>query len=263
MTIIQAIILGIVEGITEFLPISSTGHLIVTAHLLQIPTTEFLKTFEIVIQLGALMALLGFCIRKVRAQKDMILYTVIAFLPTAVIGLLLYSFIKKFLGSIVIVAISLIIGGVIFIVVEYIHARRQDMWGTSQNMDQVTPLRAVSLGFIQSLALIPGVSRSGATIIGGLLMGMSRVSIVEFSFLLAFPTIAAATGLELLKTKAIFDSWSVMILIVGFVTAWISAHYSVSFLLKTIQRSSFVPYGWYRIALGCIILCLYLSGMIL
>jgi undecaprenyl-diphosphatase len=196
MTILESLVLGVVEGVTEFLPISSTGHLILASSLLGIPQSDFTKSFEIAIQLGAILAVILLYWRSL-LEVETLKRVVVAFIPTGVIGFALYHFLKSYLlGNTVIVVSSLFIGGVIFIIFERLTATRE--------ITAPAPLtyrQAFLVGVCQAIAIIPGVSRSGATIIGGLALGVKRTTIVEFSFLLAIPTMLAATGLDLLETS--------------------------------------------------------------
>ncbi len=259
MDLLHAIILGIVEGVTEFLPVSSTGHMIVAAHLMQLPETEFLKTFEIAIQLGAIAAVAGLYWRTFLLDWEIVLKVAAAFVPTAVIGLLLYKLIKQYLlGNALIVIESLFIGGVFIILFERIYKPKEN------NINEITKIsysQAMLIGLCQALAVIPGVSRSAATILGGLMLGISRKTIVEFSFLLAVPTMLAATILDLFKTEAdlTLDEWGV--LAVGFIVAFVVAWGSVKFLLHYIQRHNFMAFGLYRIIAAIIFFFLLFGGI--
>ncbi len=248
MTIFHALILGIVEGITEFLPISSTGHLILVSDLLKIAKTAFLSSFEIGIQLGAICAVILFYFKRVFAQKILFKTVFIAFLPAAVIGLFAYKFIKAYLlNNSQIVLWSLLVGGILLIIFEYFHKEKV---ATIQEVEQITSKQALIIGFFQCFAMIPGVSRAAATIIGGLSMGIKRKAIVEFSFLLAIPTMLAATFLDLFKTGASFAGQEWLLLAIGFVTAFIVAWFVVKWLIKYVQNHSFVAFGIYRIVVA-------------
>ena len=250
MNIIQAIILGIVEGITEFLPVSSTGHLILASRLLAIPSSEFLKSFEISIQLGAILAVVFLYGKRINLQTAKRVGA--AFLPTAVVGFTLYPLVKHvLLDSIDTVLFSLLIGGIILILFEWLHGEKD--FGIERISD--IPYRtAVVIGLFQSIALIPGVSRAAATIVGGLWMGVRRKTIVEFSFLLAVPTMLAATALDILKSGAISNSRELGLLAVGGVTSFLVALAAIKFFLKFIQRNSFVWFGVYRVTVAVILL---------
>lgn len=248
MSFFQAFFLGIVEGITEFLPISSTGHLILASRLFRVPETEFLKTFEIVIQLGAILAVIvlygATLLRDVRVLKRVF----VAFLPTAAVGLLLYPFIKSvLLGNEIVTLAALFIGGILLIVFERWHREDETAMGDLAAL----PYRsAIAIGLCQSIAVVPGVSRAAATILGGLLLGMKRRAIVEFSFLLAVPTIAAAAGLDLLKSAQTFTPGEFKLLAVGFLVSFFVALLAIRWLVRFIQTRSFVLFGWYRIAVA-------------
>ncbi len=250
MDIIQAIIFGVVEGVTEFLPISSTGHLILTAKLMGLEQNAFQKSFEVIIQLGSILAVVF--VFKDKIFKDINLWKklIIAFLPTAVLGFTLYKLIKSlFLPQTV--AYMLIIGGVIFLIVEYFYKEKD------HHIDDVKDIsykQAFLIGLFQSLAMIPGTSRSGATIIGGLLIGLKRKSAAEFSFLLAVPTMLAATGYDILKNYREFDSSNILPLIVGFLTAFIVALFVIKWFLGFIKKHSFIAFGIYRILIGVVFL---------
>jgi undecaprenyl-diphosphatase len=248
MNIVDSIILGIVEGLTEFLPISSTGHLILTANLLGIEDSDFLKTFQIAIQLGAILSVVLLYFKSlwnIEAIKKLF----VAFLPTAVIGLSLYKIIKEFLGNELLVIVSLFVGGIIIIIFELWHKEKETQEGQEEKttMQQISYKQAFLVGIFQSIAIIPGVSRSGATIIGGLLLGMSRKNIVEFSFLLAVPTMCAATGFDLLNHGGSFstDEWE--LLFVGFLVSFLVATLSMKFFLRFVRTHTFIPFGIYRI----------------
>jgi undecaprenyl-diphosphatase len=259
MTILHALILGLIEGLTEFLPISSTAHLVLAGDWLQLPSSEFLKTFDISIQLGAILAVVIIYWRKIWSSKDLIYKIAAAFLPTAVIGLLLYKTVKTyFLDNNYLIAASLLLGGIIIIILEKYYARRPQAIATLPDSGRVMSYRqACLIGVCQSLAIIPGVSRAGATIIGGLGLGLKRQEIVEFSFLLAIPTMLAASGLDLYKSREIIlalGSGDIMAWAVGFVSAFVTAIIGIKFFLKFIQTRDFQAFGWYRIVLGLIVL---------
>lgn len=250
MTIIDAAILGTVEGLTEFLPVSSTGHLIMMSKLLGIEQTEGQKSFEIIIQLGAILAVLGVYMRKIISDKDLMLKLAIAFIPTGALGFLLYKHIKTlFVPSTV--AYMLILGGVLFIILEKLYKPKEHH---ITETSQMTIKHAIFIGFAQSLAMIPGTSRSGATIIGGLLSGLNRKLAVEFSFLLALPTMIVATFYDIFKNRdtLVVDDWNAII--VGFGVAFVVAIFAVKTFLRLVSRFSFVPFGIYRIVVGVLFL---------
>jgi len=242
MDLIDAIILGIIEGITEFLPVSSTGHLILASTLLKLQDSEFLKTFEIAIQLGAILSVVVLYARRLVADRILIQKTLVAFLPTCIVGLALYKVVKQYLlGNEFIVVMALLIGGVILILFEWLQR------GKNEGIREISYAQAILIGLFQCISMIPGVSRSAATIIGGMFLGIERKTIVEFSFLLAIPTMAAATALDVYKSAAAFSSGEFELLAVGFVISFIVALLSVKFLLRYIQNHTFIAFGIYRI----------------
>ncbi len=252
MTIFQSIILGIVEGATEFLPISSTGHLILVSSLLGVLQSDFVKTFEIVIQLGAILAVVVLYFKSF-FNIELIKKLIVAFIPTGIIGFALYHMLKTYLlGSEFVVLIALFVGGVILILFE--------RWlGWVEDKVEAVPASALTyrqaflVGLAQAVAIIPGVSRSGATIIGGLALGINRATIVEFSFLLAVPTMLAATGLSLYKGGALaFSSQEWTVLAVGFIVSFIVALAAVRWLLTYVRSHSFTNFGIYRILLSLV-----------
>lgn len=264
--LLKALILGIVEGITEFLPVSSTGHLILTGDLLDF-NDERGKLFEIVIQSGAMLAVcweyrakiaevvLG--LRSDRAARRFALNILAAFLPLATIGLLFGKAIKAQLFNAPVVASAFIIGGLIIL-----WAERREHRIRIESVDELTLGDAVKLGFAQALALIPGTSRSGATIIGGLLLGLSRRAATEFSFFLAMPTLIGAAIYQLYKERALLTFDDVGMWAVGFVASFISAFWAVRGLLGYISTHDFSIFAWYRIAFGIVVLWTWHSGSV-
>ena len=249
MNIIQAVILGIVEGITEFLPVSSTGHLILTTNLLNINPTEFVKSFEVAIQVGAICAVIVLY-RKDLFRLEMIKKLAVAFIPTAIVGLVFYPFIKEqLLESNSVVLWSLFLGGLFLILFEYHFNERENSVAEVQS---ISYKQSLVIGSFQAIAVIPGVSRAAATIIGGLVSGIKRRAIVEFSFLLAVPTMIAATGLDLTRSYKDFESGSFGVLAVGFITAFIVAMAAIKYFLRFIQRHDFKPFGIYRIVIALV-----------
>ena len=264
--LIQALILGIVEGLTEFLPISSTGHLILAGDLLDFNDDKG-KLFEIVIQSGAILAvcweyrarliyLFGHAHREAAARR-FIFNVAIAFMPLAVLGLLFGKAIKATLFAPVPVAMAFILGGFVIL-----WAERRQHTIRIQTVDELTPLDALKLGLAQAVALIPGTSRSGATIIGGLFFGLSRKAATEFSFFLAIPTLILATIYQLYKERALLSVDDIGIWSVGFVSAFISAFFCVRWLLRFISTHDFVPFAWYRIVFGIMVLLTAWSGVV-
>ena len=254
MTIIDSIILGVVEGLTEFLPISSTGHLIVVSSFLGLEQTNAHKTFEVAIQLGSILAVLFLFVKRLLVDKMLWLKIIIAFLPTAIFGFLFYKTIKALFGP-ESVAIMLIIGGFIFLIVEYFRRNHDD--SKDKTIDDLTIKEALTIGLFQSLSMIPGTSRSGATMIGGLFAGLSRKSAAEFSFLLAIPTMFVATFYDLYKNRneMIIDDYS--LLAVGFVTAFIVAFFTVKAVMNFLTTHTFIVFGIYRIIFGILLLTIF------
>lgn len=247
MTPFDALILGIVEGVTEFLPISSTGHLILTSSLLDIAPSDFLNTFEISIQLGAILAVVALYSRSF-LDTEIVKRVIVGFIPTGIIGLALYGVVKTYLlGNELVVLAALALGGVALIVFELLHT--ENPTGAIQ-VEHITYRQAALIGLFQAIAIIPGVSRSAATILGGLLIGIKRVTIVEFSFLLAVPTMGAATGLDLLKNLGSFSANQFLPLAIGFVVSFLVALVSIKFLLAFVRNRSFVAFGVYRILIA-------------
>lgn len=245
MSIIQALILSLVEGITEFLPISSTGHLILASNILKISPTEFVKTFEIAIQLGAIMAVVWIYWKEILTDFKLWGKISAAFLPTAILGFIFYKPIKIYLlGNTNIVLWSLFIGGIILLIFEKLFRAKQ------KNIDSLSWQKAAGIGLIQAFSMIPGVSRAAATIIGGMFMGLSREKATKFSFILAIPTMAAATGLDLIKSKINFSPDQLLILGIGFAGAFVTAFLTVKFLIKYVQKHDFKIFGVYRILLA-------------
>lgn len=255
MDIVQAVILAIVEGITEFLPISSTGHLILTAKLLSIAQTEFIKSFEIAIQLGAILAVVVLYGRTLCGDVEVLKRVLAAFVPTAIVGFALYRLIKNiFMGSEHVVLISLFLGGAALIVFEKFYNEKQEH---KEQIKDITYRQAVTIGLFQALSVVPGVSRAAATIVGGLLLGVRRKTIVEFSFLLAIPTMLAATGYDLLKTGAAFSKDQLLTLSLGFFVAFCVALFVIKFFLRFIKAHDFTIFGIYRIIIAVIFWFIY------
>lgn len=244
MNFFQAIILGIVEGITEFLPISSTAHLILTTDFLNLAQTEFIKSFEIIIQFGAILAVV-FLYWKTLLKIEVLKKLIVAFIPTGILGLVFYKIIKTYLlGNLNIVLWSLFLGGLFLIIFEKWHKEKEN---SVEDISKISYKNCIYIGLFQSIAMIPGVSRSAATIIGGLALGLKRKTIVEFSFLLAVPTMFVATGFDLIKNAGNFSLNESHLLAVGFITSFVMAIIGIKFLLAYIQKRSFMAFGFYRI----------------
>ncbi|MEI7590047.1 MAG: undecaprenyl-diphosphatase UppP [Deltaproteobacteria bacterium] len=255
MDIQLAIILGAVEGITEFLPISSTGHMILTANIMGMKHTDFLKSFEIAIQLGAILAVVVLYWRELFVNMVVLKKVITAFIPTGIIGFALYKLIKVYLlGSSVVVLWALLIGGIVIIALEW---WLKDKPAQTTSLEDISYKQALIIGTAQALAVIPGVSRSAATILGGLSLRIDRQVIVIFSFLLATPTMASATAYDLMKSGVYFSVDQMAFLAVGFVVSFVVALLTIKFLLKFVQTHTFIPFGIYRIVLVLIWLAVF------
>lgn len=270
LTIVKAAILGIVEGLTEFLPISSTGHLIVASSLLNF-TGEKVATFEIAIQTGAMFAVIWEYrarlsatvagILRDRTAQRFAINVAIAFAPAVIFGLALGGLIKARLFHPVPVALAFVIGGLIILWVERRHHRafgERDLQGSRvsrvESVDDMSPLDALKVGLVQCAALIPGTSRSGATIIGGMLFGLSRKAATEFSFYLAIPTLIGAGVYSMWKQRSLFSSADIPVFAVGLIFAFVSALICIRWLIRYLTTHDFTVFAWYRIAFGGVIL---------
>lgn len=251
MTIFDSIILGTLEGLTEFLPISSTGHLILASHLLGLEQTAGHKTFEVAIQLGSILAVLFLFSHKLIANKTLWFKIIVAFVPTAIFGFLFYKTIKSLFG-VETVSIMLIVGGIVFLVIEYFRRNHDDT--KDKTVEDLSIKESFIIGLFQTLSMIPGTSRSGSTMIGGLLVRLSRKSAAEFSFLLAIPTMFVATAYDLFKNRneLVVDDYS--LLAIGFITAFIVAFFTVKAMMKFLTTHTFVIFGIYRIIVGIVFL---------
>jgi len=249
----QSVVIGVVEGFTEFLPISSTGHMIVAGKFIGIEQSESVKAFEVIIQFAAIMAVM-LVYRSKLSLKKIVLWNklIAAFLPLAVTGFLLRHQIKA-LFDIRVVAWMFIIGGIVFIVVEYFYDEKKT--GRTGSVESVSFAQAIAIGAAQIFSLIPGTSRAGATIVGGLLAGLDRKTAAEFSFLLAVPVMAAVSGYDLLKHFGEFAGIGWGVYMTGFVTAFAVAYLTIKLFLAFLARFTFVPFGLYRIAFGAVLLC--------
>ncbi|MBP6856420.1 MAG: undecaprenyl-diphosphatase UppP [Candidatus Pacebacteria bacterium] len=255
MTLFDSIILGIVEGITEFLPVSSTGHLMIANRLLGNTPTDFSKTFEIAIQSGAIFAVLFLYITLLFKHRNLILKIAVGFLPTLVAGLILYPLVKSFFQeNIIVVFIALIVGGTAMLFVE----KNSPQNTAPRTLESLSYRDALKLGTMQILALIPGISRSGATIIGGLALRYPRTFLVEFSFLLALPTIFGATAYDLYKNNFVFSRDEITLLLVGALVSAVVAYIAMKTFLNYIKNNTFTPFAYYRICIGIIGLLYFL-----
>ena len=264
--LLKALILGIVEGLTEFLPVSSTGHLIIVGDLLGYDNEQS-KVFEIVIQLGAILAVCWLYRTRILnvvtgmwtqgPDRRLALNILVAFMPAAVLGLLLHSIIKHYLFNPLTVAGALIVGGLVILWVE-----RRQLTVRFQSVDDIGWRPALKVGFAQTIAMFPGVSRAGATIIGGMLFGLSRKAATEFSFFLAIPTMMAATVLDVYKARDILSIDDAPVFAVGFVASFIFAMIAIKGLLRFISNHDFTIFAWYRILFGLIVLGTFYTGLV-
>ena len=253
MDIFQAVIIGIIEGFTEFLPISSTGHMIVASKFLGVAETDLTKAYEVIIQFAAIMAVMLIYREKITFKKiDLWMKLLFAFLPLAIVGFVFKDTIKA-LFSVEVVATMFIIGGMVFLIVE--HFYKEQPYHT-KSVEKVTWKQAWWVGVAQIFSLIPGTSRAGATIIGGLLSGMDRKTSAEFSFLLAIPVMSAVSGYDLLKHYHEFANADWSAFAIGFVVAFVVAYATIKLFLAFLQRFTFVPFGIYRIIFGIVLLAL-------
>lgn len=261
MNIIHVIILSIIEGLTEFLPVSSTGHMVVASSLMGINKDEFVKLFEVVIQLGAILAVVILYFKRFVRSVDFYIKLVIGVIPAVILGLLLKKHIDKWLENPLIVAVSFVVGGIILLFV--------DDWFNKPQINEekkISHLTALKIGFFQCLAMIPGVSRSAASIVGGMSQKLSRTAAAEFSFFLAVPTMFGATVKDLwdFKKKGLFDTpdfhQDVKFLLIGSVIAFIVAMLAIKTFITFLEKRGFKVFGWYRILAGAVIIILYFTG---
>ena len=258
--LLTAALLGLIEGVTEFIPVSSTGHLILASHWLG-ETGEAAKTFDIFIQLGAILAIVWLYRHRLThallaaqsepASRRFLLNLLIAFLPAAIVGFLAHDWIKARLFTPTVVAAALVVGGLLILLIERLRPREQ-----VAEVEQVRPPTALGIGLAQVLSLVPGTSRSGATIMGGYALGLSRRAATEFSFFLSIPVMVAATCYDLFKSRDALTLADAPAFTVGFVVAFVSALVVVKAFLGFVSRHSFAAFAWYRIALGLVLLLL-------
>lgn len=245
MDYLAAIILAIVEGITEFLPISSTGHLILAATLLGLSQTAFVKSFELALEFGSILAVVALY-WKFFLKIDVLKRLVVAFIPTGIIGLAIYRFFKDvLLGNQQVVLWALLLGGIFIILFEWRYKEKEVI----DDVPKIPYKHCLLIGLFQAISVVPGVSRSAPTIMGGLALGMKRQTIVLFSFLLAVPTMAAASGYDLLNSYSQFSFSQVDVLLIGFVTSFLVALPSIALFLNFIKKNNFIPFGVYRVIL--------------
>lgn len=251
MTLFHSLILGIIEGLTEFLPVSSTAHLIITSKLLSLEQTDYVRLFEITIQLGAIGAVVVTYFKKF-FNIELLMKLAVAFIPTGLAGLLLYPHLKTFFENTWIIVGTLSVGGAFIILIEKWYAKKYS--GTHTPQEVITFKNALLLGLFQAVAIVPGTSRSGATIIGGLLLGIKRTVVTEFTFLLAVPTMVVATAYSVYKNRELFthvDSYAPLLL--GTLVSFGVALVVIRYFLNYVRRHSFEIFGWYRILLALII----------
>ena len=247
--------MGVIEGITEFLPISSTAHLVLAAKVGQIPSTDFVKSFEIIIQFGAILSVIVLYWPRFLIDPESLKRILAAFIPTAILGFFLYKVIKIYLiNNETIIIWALLSGGVILIFFELFHREKES---AIDDISRIPYAKCIALGLFQSLAMFPGVSRSAATIIGWMALNLKRRTIVEFSFLLAVPTMLAASIFDLLKSGGAFSASQFGVLAVGFIVSFIVALTSIRFLLNFIKKHTFIPFGIYRIIVALIFMFLF------
>lgn len=255
MTTFQAIILAIIEGITEFLPVSSTGHMILADALMNVQDKEFTKTFEIVIQLGAIMAVAVLYIKRFFISIDIYLKLIAAFIPTGIIGYFAYKSIKAYLFNPFVVSIALIVGGIILILLDKWTENKKSAY---EKIEAISYIDAMKIGLFQCLSMIPGISRAAASIFGGIFAGFDRRLATEFSFLLAIPTMFAASGKDLWESKDLINSENIKLLLIGGAVAFIFAIIAVKGFIAFVQKYGFKHFGYYRIVLGILFITLSL-----
>lgn len=253
MTYFEMITLSIIEGLTEFLPISSTGHMIIASQAMGLTETDFLKAFQVIIQFGAILSVMWLYLRKLKEKPELLKWMIIGFLPAAFFGFLLKDIVDSIMTPVV-VAISLIVGGVVLIQIDHWLSKVKN--APTRTLSQLNIKDALYIGVWQCLALVPGVSRSGATIVGGLFHGYEKKEVVEFSFLLALPTIGAATLYKLLKIYKLIDSSQVNLLVFGTIISFFVALLAIQFFISIVSNYGFKYFGFYRIILGAVVLIL-------
>jgi undecaprenyl-diphosphatase len=257
MTLIQALVLSVIEGITEFLPISSTGHMILASYLMGIEENAFVKSFEVIIQFGAILAVVVVYWRRFLPNWNFYKKLFVAFLPTAIIGLMVKNIVEHLLGKPDVVAWAFILGGLLLIWSDHLFANRNTVGRT---IDELTYKDSISLGLFQSIAMIPGVSRSAATILGGLSLGLNRKAAAEFSFFLGVPTLTAATLLKAVPFLKHVESEQIHLLLIGNVVAFAVAILAIKTFIRFLSTHGFKYFGYYRILMGVVFLILIYSG---
>jgi undecaprenyl-diphosphatase len=256
MSIFQAVVLAIVEGLTEFLPVSSTGHMIIASSMMGIASNDFVKMFTVAIQLGAILSVIVLYWKKFLQSFQFYLTLLVAFIPAAIFGKLFNDQIDALLENALVVGVTLLLGGIVLLFI--------DKWfANTQTNDEVTYPKALKIGLFQVIAMIPGVSRSAATIIGGLQQKLSRKAAAEFSFFLAVPTMFAATAYKLfkyVKQGGSFGSEEITLLAIGNIVAFVVAMIAIKAFISYLTKYGFKIFGWYRIIVGVIIVILYTMG---
>jgi len=259
MSFLEAFIIALVEGLTEFLPVSSTGHMMIATALLGIKATPFVKLFTVAIQLGAILSVVVIYFKRFFKSVDFYLKLIVAFIPAAITGVFLGDYIDGLLENVFGVAIALFFGGIILLFV--------DKWFSKNSLDNesdITTVKAFKIGVFQCIALFPGISRSGATIVGGMTQKLTRKNAAEFSFFLAVPTMFAATAKKLLdfyKEGLTLDSREISLLIFGNIIAFIVAILAIKFFIGMLSKNGFKAFGWYRIIAGAILIILFLMNI--
>ncbi len=259
MTVFQSIVLAIVEGITEFLPISSTGHMIIASSVFGIAENEFVKNYTVIIQFGAILSVVVLYWKRFFKSIGFYIKLFVAFIPAAIIGFLASDFIDMLLGDVIVVAITLVLGGIFLLFVDRLYEKNEKNPESYPNIKS-----ALFIGVFQVIAMIPGVSRSAATIVGGLSQKLNRKSAAEFSFFLAVPTMFAATCYKLFKmygSNTGFNAHDIKILAIGNVVAFVVAMLAIKFFINFLTKHGFKIFGYYRIVVGLIILAMYFAGI--
>jgi len=259
MTLVEALVLAVIEGLTEFLPVSSTGHMIIASTFMGIAADEFTKLFTVAIQFGAILSVVVVYFKRFFQGVNFYVKLFLAFIPTGIIGLLLKSSVDGLLENVTVVAVSLLVGGILLLFVDNFFAKNE-----TEGTDEVSIKSALIIGTVQSIAMVPGVSRSAATIIGGLTQKLTRKAAAEFSFFLAVPTMFAATLKSMWDSKELLlksGNNEMMLLIVGNVAAFIVAYLAIKSFIGILTKYGFRIFGYYRIAVGLILLAMIFGGV--
>lgn len=260
MTTFQALVLAIIEGITEFLPVSSTGHMIIASSMMGISSDEFTKIFTVNIQFGTILSVVVLYYKRFFKSIQFYILLLVAFIPAAIIGFLFGDYIDSLLENVVVVAVMLILGGIFFLFVDGLFSKKE----TTTETDQIVTLsykQSFIIGCFQCIAMVPGVSRAAATIIGGLTQGLNKKNAAEFSFFLAVPTMFAASSYKLLKDHTFITQDNIGLLLLGNVVGFLVAIVAIKGFIKFVTQRGFAIFGYYRIALGILVLTLYFMGI--